>query len=279
MSVCAVESTPSNILKYYHSKVGSSSSTHLQTTVRAPINAHNLLMLELYPDSRDERSKNSSCFKLHFMLICYGPNTRVEDMRYNFDQDYKEVEYVDFSGPIGSMRLAFELLQKFPKCKEVVFILNDYNAKLPYEEDEDLQSLYKNWKVDTVRIIQDFSIVEKETVELQSKSWRLDEILTGCQACFPNLKKLEVSIHGTGTNFDKVSNFVARHGTLNGNYIVEIINEKVRCKPKPPPTHKMLTSASTGTKAVSSMELAKIAPIPIDMSIIKQEQVPFIIYV
>lgn len=276
MSVCAVESTPINELKYFHTKAGSSSSTHLQTTVKAPINEHNLIMLEVYREFNDHRRESgSSCIRLIFMLMCYGPNTRVDEMRYNFDNEYNEVIYVDFSGPIKSMRLAFELLQKFPRCKEVTFVLNDYNAQLPYEREEDLRGLCQNLKVESVKIIHDFSVVEKATMDVQTKKWRLDEILAGCQVCFPKLNKLEVCIHGTGSNYDKVSNFVGTHPILSGIYTVEIINQRVRCKQKLS-TPKMVTSAPSGTKAVSSMELAKVAPLPIDLTIVKQEQVVFV---
>lgn len=230
MSVCSViDSNDCESITYTSSNIPSR-KTKCHIYVKAPISAVNLLMLEIYPETK-EILQEQACHKLNIIALCCDENTTVDDIPCNFQHDYYSVEVVDLSGHIGSMRLAFQLLHKFIKLREVGFYISDQNVQFPLGKEDSFEGLQKYYNVESVRIFHDLSVITKENKDLQFKKWRLDEFLDGCRACFPNLKKVDVSLFGSGCNFEKIKDFVEENSHLSCRFSVEIQNDRVKTKP------------------------------------------------
>ncbi|ODM89665.1 hypothetical protein Ocin01_17017 [Orchesella cincta] len=236
VTVCSVD-TPSydDGSTAYSTNTIRSRSSKAYLYSKVPINNFNIALYEVYGESYSRES--SPCQRVNFLTLCCTADVDVNTIRLSFDE-YQHVKYIEYTGHIGSMKVAFELLHKFPNVKELLFILNDNNIKCENEEEYHSYKyeeafVSKALTIEKLSIVQEFSVLEKRSIDLQQepgKIWRLDEILFLSQLCIPNIKKFETLLIGNGANYEKVKRFVDSMPYLKKNHSPEISSDKLRIR-------------------------------------------------
>ncbi|CAL8129632.1 unnamed protein product [Orchesella dallaii] len=179
--------------------------------IKVPINDHNLVLHEMYGDVYNQDV--ASCQKVNFLTLCCNSNVDVSTIKLRYEE-YKHVKCVEFTGYIGSMKVAFELLHKFPNVKEVIFALTDDNVKsenaeyVSYRNEDGFVT--KALTVEKLAIFQDYKRCEQRSKDIQGEEsiWRLDEVLFLSRLCIPNIQKIEAKLLGNGRNYEKIQRFI-----------------------------------------------------------------------
>ncbi|CAL8089528.1 unnamed protein product [Orchesella dallaii] len=253
VTVCSVDSHRDDGPGTFSSNTIKSRSSKSSWYIKVPINDHNIALYEVYGDSYSKES--SPCQKVNFLTLCCKSNMDVNSIRLSYEE-YQHVRCVEFTGHVGSMKVAFELLHKFPNVKELIFVLNDNNVKCESEEYRSYKNedgyVTKALTVEKLSILQDFSVCEKSSKEAQDggKVWRIDEILYLSRLCIPKIKKFETLLLGNGGNYEKVREFIDCMPFLKKNHSAEISNGYLKVR--------TTVSSSRTTPAI----LACVAPPP-----------------
>ncbi|CAL8129636.1 unnamed protein product [Orchesella dallaii] len=253
VAVCSVDSSShDDIPAKYSIKSFKLESCKSSWHIKVPINDHNIVLHEMYADVYNQDF--TSCQKVNFLTLCCNSNVDVSTIKLSYEE-YQHVKCVEFTGYIGSMKVAFELLHKFPNVKEVIFVLTDDNVKSENEEYLNYRNedgfVTKALTVEKLAISQNYKDCEQRSRDIQEEEniWRLDEILFLSRLCIPNIQKIETKLLGNGRNYEKVRSFIDCMPFLKKNHSVEISNGS-------------LTVTNSATANRTAIEFAPPSPAP-----------------
>ncbi|CAL8089525.1 unnamed protein product [Orchesella dallaii] len=214
------------IFKYH----GKSRSEQKEMSVTFPSYPTNLMYYEHYD------SLTSASNRLSFIYVGDDANGNVCQEFY----DYKQVQTVDFSDNISSVKAVFQIISQLRSCTEVRIFLSLANICLsgtdllfPAEAQvvQQCMTALRNCNVKSLKVEGSVSVNSNNGQEQRSRT-RLHDILAYAFVCFPKLEAVRINLDNScGTYYDAVQEFCSSKVNLP-KHRVNLKNRRVTCDPE-----------------------------------------------